>query len=192
MRCAPTMNVEPPTLPAVCTRSMGLPAPPSASARNSSGCTMPSNASGALPITTASMSAHVHSASSSARSRGLPQQPGDRDVGALLLVVRLTDADDCGTGLPWSVAFHEADQVVLQHLAAGGVGEPSAALTLRRCGGPPRRSGRVRSPSPGWRPAAPPDGLTLASASRPSASRRMSSCGLNVDDSSTTSSGPPS
>ena len=51
--------VEPPTLPAVCTRNSGLPVAPSASARYSSGIIMPSKKSGALPITTASMSAQV-------------------------------------------------------------------------------------------------------------------------------------
>ena len=57
------MKVEPPTLPAVCTRSIGLPTPPRASARNSSGWMIPSKASGAFPITSASMSDHSHSAS---------------------------------------------------------------------------------------------------------------------------------
>jgi len=47
---------------------MGLPTAPSASARKSSGIITPSNMSGALPITTASMSFQSHSASSSARS----------------------------------------------------------------------------------------------------------------------------
>ena len=70
------MNVEPPTEPAVCTRSIGLPAPPRASARKISGMITPSNASGALPITMASMSDHVHSASSSARSAASRSKPG--------------------------------------------------------------------------------------------------------------------
>jgi hypothetical protein len=61
------MAVEPPTEPAVCTRNSGLPTAPSASARYSSGIITPSKKSGALPITTASMSAHVISASSRAR-----------------------------------------------------------------------------------------------------------------------------
>jgi hypothetical protein len=62
------MPVVPPTLPAVWTRSMGLPTAPSASARKSSGVITPSNMSGALPITTASMSFQSYSASSRARS----------------------------------------------------------------------------------------------------------------------------
>jgi hypothetical protein len=44
----------------------------------------------------------------------------------------------------------------------------------------------------GFAASAPPDGLTLASARKPNASRRISSCGLNVAESSATSSGPPS
>jgi hypothetical protein len=67
MRSLATMAVEPPTEPAVCTRNIGLPTAPRASARNSSGIMTPSKKSGALPITTASMSDHVMPASSSAR-----------------------------------------------------------------------------------------------------------------------------
>ena len=64
--CDATMAVEPPTEPAVCTRNSGLPVAPSASARKSSGIITPSKKSGALPTTTASMSAQVIPASSSA------------------------------------------------------------------------------------------------------------------------------
>ena len=67
---AATIAVEPPTEPAVCTRSSGLPAAPSASARNSSGIITPSNRSGALPTTTASMSAK--------RQLGVGQRAVDR------------------------------------------------------------------------------------------------------------------
>lgn len=66
-RLEATRAVEPPTEPAVCTRSIGLPTAPRASARYSSGIMTPSKKSGALPITTASMSAHVNWASSRAR-----------------------------------------------------------------------------------------------------------------------------
>ncbi len=65
---AATIDVEPPTEPAVWTRSIGLPTHPSASARNSSGIITPSKKSGALPMTTASMSDQVMCASSSARN----------------------------------------------------------------------------------------------------------------------------
>ena len=58
LRCSPactrlvaTMPVAPPTEPAVCTRSSGLPTAPSASARYSSGIITPSNRSGAFPTT---------------------------------------------------------------------------------------------------------------------------------------------
>ena len=61
------MPVEPPTDPAVCTRNMGLPLAPRASARNISGFMTPSKRSGALPRTTASMSPQSMLASSSAR-----------------------------------------------------------------------------------------------------------------------------
>src|SRR4029079_8506335 len=56
---AATIDVEPPPEPAVCTRIIGFPTAPSASERYSSGIATPSNMSGALPTTTASMSDHV-------------------------------------------------------------------------------------------------------------------------------------
>ena len=75
------MTVEPPTLPAVCTRNMGLPAAPRASARNSSGCMTPSKASGALPMTTASMSFHVETGVRQGPAGGLAYQAGLGHVG---------------------------------------------------------------------------------------------------------------
>src|SRR3954449_2179274 len=72
---AATMAVEPPTEPAVCTRSSGLPEAPSASARYSSGIITPSKRSGALPTTTASMSSKVRPASSRARSTASRRRP---------------------------------------------------------------------------------------------------------------------
>ena len=74
-RLAATIAVEPPTEPAVCTRSSGLPTAPSASARNSSGIMTPSKKSGALPTTTASMSFHSTLASAIARSIASRQSP---------------------------------------------------------------------------------------------------------------------
>ena len=82
LRCSPactrlvaTMPVAPPTEPAVCTRSSGLPTAPSASARYSSGIITPSNRSGAFPTTTASMSASAKPASCSARSAASRHSP---------------------------------------------------------------------------------------------------------------------
>ena len=74
-RLAATRAVEPPTEPAVCTRSIGLPTAPSASARYSSGIMRPSKKSGALPMTTASMSAQVMPASSSASTAASRTSP---------------------------------------------------------------------------------------------------------------------
>ena len=67
MSDAATSAVEPPTEPAVWTRRIGLPTHPRASARYNSGIMTPSKKSGALPITTASMSDHSRPASASAR-----------------------------------------------------------------------------------------------------------------------------
>ena len=74
-RLAATIPVAPPTEPAVCTRSSGLPVAPSASARYSSGIITPSNRSGAFPTTTASMSASERPASASARSTASRHRP---------------------------------------------------------------------------------------------------------------------
>ena len=74
-RLAATMPVAPPTEPAVCTRSSGLPTAPSASARYSSGIITPSNRSGAFPTTTASMSASESPASATARSAASRHSP---------------------------------------------------------------------------------------------------------------------
>ena len=88
------MPVVPPTEPAVCTRNIGLPVAPSASVRYSSGFMTPSNRSGALPRTTASMSDQSIWASSSARRGGLADEPAEGHVPAAALVVGLADADD--------------------------------------------------------------------------------------------------
>ena len=48
-RLAATSAVDPPTEPAVCTRSSGFPVAPRESARKSSGIMTPSNRSGAFP-----------------------------------------------------------------------------------------------------------------------------------------------
>ena len=84
---AATIAVEPPTEPAVCTRIIGLPTAPSASARYSSGMATPSNMSGALPMTTASMSAYVMPASSSASSAASRTSPA---IDTSLRAVRCT------------------------------------------------------------------------------------------------------
>ena len=67
-RLAATTPVEPPTEPAVCTRIMGFPVAPIASAMKSSGIMTPSKKSGALPTTTASISSQPTPASVIARS----------------------------------------------------------------------------------------------------------------------------
>ena len=92
--CEATMAVEPPTEPAVCTRNSGLPVAPRASARNSSGIITPSKKSGALPTTTASMSAQVMPGVVEGAGRGLADEAGHRDVAAGGLVLGLADPDD--------------------------------------------------------------------------------------------------
>src|SRR5665213_261199 len=87
MSLAATIAVDPPTEPAVCTRIMGLPTAPRASARYSSGIATPSNMSGALPSTTASMSDHVMPASSRASCAASRTRPA---IDTSLRAVRCT------------------------------------------------------------------------------------------------------
>ena len=121
IRWAATRAVEPPTEPAVWTRNMGLPTAPSASARYSSGIITPSNMSGALPMTTASMSVQVELGVLEGPLGRLAHQPGDGDVVPLGLVLGLAHADDCAT-LGHHSRLQDADQVLLQARARGGVG----------------------------------------------------------------------
>ncbi len=130
MRSDATIAVEPPTLPAVCTRNIGLPTAPSASARYSSGIITPSNMSGALPMTTASMSDHVVLRVVERPLRGLAHEPGDRDVAACRLVLGLADADD-RDALSHSLTLQDADQVLLQARARRGVGHRPVGLAAR-------------------------------------------------------------
>ena len=106
----------------------------------------------------------------------LAQQARDRNVVAPLLVMRLADADD-RTALCHHRRLHER---------------------TRGCAAAPGRRSRARARDPpnpptircatstmrirpvaitGFAASGPPDGLTLVSAARPSASRRISSCG---------------
>ena len=191
IRWLATTKVVPPTLPAVWTRSSGLPTAPRASARNSSGCMMPSKASGALPMTTASMSVQEHSASSSARSAASRSRPGDGDVVPALLVLGLADADD-GAAFGHLLTLQDADQVLLQALAAGGVGQGPVGLAV---GDPGGRFDDADQPGGHDRVGGQGSARRVdvgRRAPRPSASRRISSWGLKAAASSTTSSGPPS
>src|ERR1700710_259093 len=93
-RLAATIAVEPPTEPAVCTRSSGLPTAPSASARNSSGVIPPSKKSGAFPATAPAVDVSPADPGISPRPVDrLPAQPGHRDVRPLRLVMGLAGAE---------------------------------------------------------------------------------------------------
>ena len=130
IRCAATIAVEPPTLPAVCTRMIGLPAAPSASARYSSGIITPSKMSGALPITTASMSSHVISASSSARIAASRHRPAIETSARHLRQLRLPDPDDRATFGHDSPTLQDADEVLLQAGTGGRVAERAVLAVL--------------------------------------------------------------
>ena len=162
-----TIAVEPPTEPAVCTRISGLPAAPSASARNSSGIITPSKKSGALPTTTASMSSNVEPGVGERLVDGLAHQAGHRDVLALGDVLGLPDAEDRGQ-LPCHLVlpFQDRDQILLQ---AG----PLVACASTRCAAPSKmcRAATPMRSSPaaniGLAASAPPDGLTFVDVAKP-------------------------
>ena len=156
-RVAATIAVEPPTEPAVCTRSIGLPTAPSASARYSSGIITPSKKSGALPMTTASMSAHVDCRRR--RGRGRPPRARGRPSRRLPLgaVLRLADADD--GAVAWSsVALQDAHEVLLQAGAAAWRGPRPRGLAawIRPAASPMRMSPAAII---GLAASAPPDGF---------------------------------
>src|SRR2546423_11655777 len=120
-RWAATIAVEPPTLPAVWTRSIGLPAAPRASARYSSGIITPSNMSGALPITTASTSPKPMPASAraaSAASRTRPAIETSMRLDACFVWPMPTTAHRSAIA-----PLQHADQVLLQARAGRGVGQ---------------------------------------------------------------------
>src|ERR1700729_360208 len=144
-RLVATSPVAPPTEPAVCTRSSGLPTAPSAAARYSSGIITPSNRAGAFPTTPASMSAGPSPASASARSTASRHSPAiDTSVRRERCRVcpTPTTAAICFTGTTArSSGLQDAYQVLLQGRAAGGVGQ-----------GPARAAGYDlpgRAPAPG-------------------------------------------
>ena len=172
-RCAATMAVEPPTEPAVWTRNMGLPTAPSAGAKYSSGIMTPSNMSGALPTTTASMSAKVSPASSSAASAASRTKPAIETSSRLGLGDRLADPDDCAT-----LRHHTPSRTQTRFCCRHG---PDVACATARSACPDQMA-LADSPMR-MRPAdiiglaasAPPEGLRLTSSPRPRARARISS-----------------
>jgi hypothetical protein len=126
-RLAVTMPVAPPTEPAVCTRSSGLPTAPSASARYSSGIITPSNRSGAFPTTTASMSAKVSPASARARSAASRHSP------AIDTSVRLDRCRVCPT--PSTAAL-----IIAPPSHTPGSAAAAARWSRARARGPPGRT----------------------------------------------------
>src|SRR6266540_2107360 len=161
-RCVATNAVEPPTLPAVCTRIIGLPAPPSASAMLSSGIITPSNGSGALPSTTASMSRHVSSASSSARCAASRTSPGNDTSSRLFLcfvwpmptiahgrwLIASAPGVSRRAALSRGIPLEHAHEVLLETLARRRVRDRAAFSSLgdlaRRLGDPCEPDGHHR------------------------------------------------
>ena len=166
------MPVAPPTEPAVCTRSSGLPTAPSASARYSSGIITPSNRSGAFPTTTASMSAKVSPASASARSAASRHSP------AIDTSVRLARCRVCPTPRTAASALIAASMTQTRFCCSAG---PLVACPRARSARPDMtaRAAQPIRASPaaniGLAQSAPPDGLTsTVRRARPSPSARRS------------------
>ena len=160
--CEATIAVDPPTEPAVCTRNSGLPAAPRASARYSSGIITPSKKSGALPMTTASMSRPGHLGVGEGAGGGLAHEPGHRDVAPRGLVLGLADPDDGDPVLAHQrLPFQDDDEVLLQARARRWRGRRPrvASPSMIRWATSPMR---VRPATiTGLAASAPPDGLTL-------------------------------
>src|SRR5258708_14455787 len=152
MSPAATIAVDPPTDPAVCTRIIGLPVAPSASARYDSGIMTPSNMSGALPMTTASMSLHVSPASSSARWAPSRTSPA-METSSRLVLYAVCPMPMIAQALPIGLSRRDADEVLLQARAGRGVAEcpvraavvdPGSGLTEPDQAGGHHRIGRQR------------------------------------------------
>ena len=177
------------------TRSSGLPTAPSASARYSSGIITPSKKSGALPMTTASMSAHVMPASASASTAASRTSPAiDTSPRVAWWWVWPTPTTATRSLPSWPFGHTVGSLLARQPLCHGSL-DPlahvpllparrpgSAAGTARWWRGP--RPARRRPGRSGWpaspmriRPAAiiglaasaPPDGLIATPSPRPSA-----------------------
>src|SRR5437660_1466451 len=128
-RPAATSAVEPPTLPAVCTRIMGLPVAPRASARYSSGITTPSNMSGALPMTTASTSFQPTLASSRARMAASRHRPA-METSSRLASCLVWPTPVMATRSAISVTLQDCDEVLLKRRPRCGVGHRSVSLAV--------------------------------------------------------------
>ena len=176
---AATIAVEPPTLPAVCTRIIGLPAAPSASARYSSGMTTPSNMSGALPITTASMSPQSRPASSSASCAASRTSPAiETSWRAETCRVWPTPMTAVRSAPMASCPSRTHTRFCCRHgpCAAWATPRPARPSMIRLATSPMRTRPAAII---GFDVSAPPDGFTSTSSAMPSASRRISSSWLN-------------
>ena len=188
-RLVATMAVEPPTEPAVWTRSIGLPTAPSASARYSSGIITPSKKSGALPIDDG-----VDVGPASCRRRpaprgGLPDEPGDRHVAPGRLVVGLAEPDDGHALLAPSVApsrTHTRFCCRQGPQVAWATARPASPRAMRAAASPMRTRPAAII---GLAASGPPDGLTSTSSFSPRAWRTITSWWVNGAWSSATSTG---
>src|SRR5690606_7101384 len=109
---------------------IGLPFAPSASARNVSGIITPSNRSGALPTTTASMSFQVSPASSSARRAASRTSPAI-DTSNRLLLYAVCPTPMTAQGLAILLSRQHADEVLLEARPGRRVGEQIGRASCR-------------------------------------------------------------
>ena len=88
---------------------------------------------------------------------GLADEPGDRDVVPLGLVVGLPDPDDRAP-VRSSRTLQHGYEVLLQRRTRRGVGDRPVGRAVHDPRRRPRRCGSARRPSAGWRPAPRPTG----------------------------------
>ena len=135
-----TLAVEHPTLPAVCTRSMGLPCGAERVGEEQLGLHDAFEDVGRLAHHQRVDVTPVEAGVVERAARRLAHEAGDGDVGARLRVLGLADADDagrlCAVCSPRSL--QDADEVLLERLTGGGVGEDAARGPAHGSAGPLR------------------------------------------------------
>ena len=126
-RCDATIAVEPPTEPAVCTRNIGLPTAPERRRQVELGHHDALEHVGRLADDHGVDVGEPEPGVLERRQRRLAHQPGDRDVLPLGLGHRLADPDD-RAALRHQHTLQDADEVLLQARARGGVGHGAVGL----------------------------------------------------------------
>ncbi len=124
------MAVEPPTEPAVCTRNSGLPDRAQGVGQVQLGHHDALEEVGGLADDDGVDVGPRHLGVVEGPRGRLADEAGDRHVAAGGLVLRLADADDGDSFLAHHVPFQDADEVLLQARARGGVGHARSRVAV--------------------------------------------------------------